>query len=249
MNALGTFFSGLIGPLLDWIRAEQTGPAIAGIILIAGIFIITFALLQTMSEARLIGQARSVIGTASELTFAKNFNFIDQEMRDIEKLKVAWSEFTETLFRPEMDESKNLVRPCQNTVRPHEFFNLPNLAIGPDFVKVFPSIFVGVGLSFTFLGLIAALSTAVGAIEASGANTGAIQTSIADLLKVSSAKFYASLFALFTSIVMTLSLRIMTWRLSSLLKEVNDAIEAGVQYLGPEKLSVDANKLLSEQLV
>jgi len=249
LNQLGSFFEGVIEPLLTWIRADQTGPAIAAVIVIAGILIIFIAAFQTIREAELIKQAREIIGTKSELTFAKNFNFLDQDLREIPKIKVAWSEFAETIFRPELDESGNLVKPCQNTVRPQEFFNLRDLGVGPDFVKVFPSVFIGVGLSLTFLGLIAALGTAVDAINASGANTASIQASIAGLLKISSAKFYASLFALFTSIVMTLSLRVMAWRLIGLLKEVNDAIEAGVQYLGPEKLSIDANKLLSEQLV
>ncbi|MDA9351106.1 hypothetical protein N9R29_01275 [Gammaproteobacteria bacterium] len=161
---------------------------------------------------------------------------------------MAWSEFSETLFKPKFDEAGILLRPCENTVRPQEYFNLRNLSIGPNFVKVFPSIFVGIGLSLTFLGLIAALSEAVVAINVTSGNTTSIQSAIANLLRISSAKFYASLFALFTSITMTLSLRVMSWYLSTSLARLNQALEASVRYLGPEKLSLITNELLLEQL-
>ena len=248
MNDLGFLVEGLIGPLLSWIKEDQTGPAIAGAIVIAGALIVLIALVQTIQEFLIILRARDVIGTANEEHFAKYYNSIDQDLQSINRIQVAWSEFSETLFKPKFDEAGLLIRPCENTVRPQEYFNLRNLGIGPNFVKVFPSIFVGIGLTLTFLGLIAALSEAVVAINVTSGNTASIQSAIANLLRISSAKFYASLFALFTSIIMTLSLRVMSWYLSTSLAKLNQALEASVRYLGPEKLSLITNELLLEQL-
>jgi archaellum component FlaC len=249
LNELGLIFEGIISPLLEWIKEDQTGPAIAGVIVIVGFLIISAALAQTIQEAMLISKARWIVGDGDEEQFAKHYNTMDQDLKEIEKINFAWSEFSETLFRPKFDEEKNLISPCENTVRPQEYFNIRNLDIGPNFAKVFPSVFVGIGLSLTFLGLIAALSEAVVAINASAGDTNSIQAAIANLLQISSAKFYASLFALFTSIVMTISLRLMSWFLNASLNKLNQSIEASVRYLGPEKLSITANELLSEQLV
>ena len=249
LNELGLLFKGIIAPLLLWIKEDQTGPAVAGIIVILGLIIIGIAFTQTMRDYFCIRDARFVISEGDEGHFARHFNTIDQDLVSIKKIGPAWSEFKETLFRPKFDENKELISPCENTVRPQEYFNLRNLGMGPNYVKVFPSVFVGIGLSLTFLGLIAALSEAVDAIDASAGSTDSIQAAISNLLRISSAKFYASLFALFTSIVMTISIRSMTWTLSTSLSDLNQTLESSVRYLGPEKLSITANELLAEQLI
>ena len=249
LHVLGTLFEQLINPMLMWIKGDLVGPAIAGIIVIVGSIIIGVTLALTALELNLIRKAKKIIGHRTEEEFAKDFNIIDQDINKLSKINVAWSEFAETLIRPKFDENKNLLHPCENTIRPQFFFNTRELRVGPDFVKVFPSVFVGVGLSLTFLGLIAALGEAVTAINASAGDTGSIQVAIASLLKISSAKFYASLFALFMSIIMTISLRLMSWSLSSSLSSLNRAIETGVRFLRPEKISLDANELLRAQLV
>ena len=247
MNWIGSFFEGKIGFLLEWIKQDNVGPALAALITAFGLAIISIALVQTLRELRLVRAARAIVGARTEEEFAKNFNVIDQDLSEIPKIKSAWSEFSETLIRPQFDEQSNLITPCENTQRPQSYFNLRELAIGPDFVKVFPSVFVGIGLSLTFLGLISALGEAVSAINASG-DTGNIQKAIGNLLQISSAKFYASLFALFMSVLMTIALRLMSWALSRKLAELNRSIEAGVRFLTPEQLARDANDILRNQL-
>jgi ABC-type transporter Mla subunit MlaD len=248
METLGIIFEGLIRPLLLWIREDSVGPALAGIIMIAGLIIIGYAFVGTWLDHMLIARARQVVGNRTDDEFANDFNTINQDLEAIPRIKTAWAEFSETLIRPRFDEQNNLLAPCENTTRPHVFFNLRELGMGPDFVKVFPSVFVGVGLSLTFLGLISALGEAVAAINASAGETSSIQTAIGNLLKISSAKFYASLFALFMSVLMTISLRLMSWKLTSDIGALNRSIEAGVRFLTPEKLAIDANEILKNQL-
>ena len=141
-----------------------------------------------------------------------------------------------------------MVNACANTVRPQTYFNSSELGMGPNFVRIFPSVFVGVGLSLTFLGLISALTVAVDAIEGSAGNTASIQSAIASLLQISSAKFYASLFALFMSVIMTLTLRLMSWQISRRLQDLNRAIEEGVKFLASEQLAREANQIMQLQL-
>jgi uncharacterized phage infection (PIP) family protein YhgE len=248
MDWIGLLFEGNIRFLLDWIKQDNVGPALAAIITIFGAAIILVAFVQTVREYRLIGLARSIVGKRTEEEFARDFNLIDQDLSVVPKINAAWGEFSETLIHPEFDEQSNLVTPCENTQRPQSYFNLRELDMGPDFVKVFPSVFVGIGLSLTFLGLISALGEAVQAIEASAGDTSNIQDAIGNLLQISSAKFYASLFALFMSVLMTISLRLMSWGLSGQLARLNRSIEAGVRFLTPEQLALDANQLLENQL-
>ena len=48
METLGTIFEGLIRPLLLWIREDSVGPALAGLIVIAGTVIIIYAFIGTV---------------------------------------------------------------------------------------------------------------------------------------------------------------------------------------------------------
>ena len=249
MEWLGPEFEALITPLLDWIRKDSVGPAIAGLIVIAGTLIFALGIYRTSREFAWLRRAKNVIAWRSDDEFAKAYNVIDQDLGEIQKVGFAWSEFSETIIKPQIDAQGAVIRPCENTVRPHTYFNLRDMGIGPDFIKVFPSVFVGVGLSLTFLGLISALQTAVEAINTSSGNTESIQAAIGDLLKISSAKFYASLFALFMSVLLTISIRAMSWALSHELNALNRSIENGVRFLTQEQLAMRSNDLLGEQLV
>jgi ABC-type transporter Mla subunit MlaD len=247
-DQLGIYFKGLILPMLEWIKADNVGPALAGAIVIAGVIILCYAFFATVRDNLLITSAQTILGPGSEANFAKNYNKIDQTLSAVPVISVAWREFKETLIVPVFSDERVLLSPCKNTVRPHEYFNIRSLQLGPDFVRVYPSIFVGVGLSLTFLGLISALDTAVGAINQSGNDSGSMQTAIADLLKISSAKFYASLFALFMSVIMTLSMRAMTWVLIRRIGHLNNLIESSIRFLTTEQLALEGNEIMRGQL-
>ena len=92
------------------------------------------------------------------------------------------------------------------------------------------------------MGLISALSSAVEGIEEAAGDTQSIQASISGLLNAASAKFYASLFALFTSIILTLEIKGFTSLLESKLKHLNAKIEGGVRHLTLESLTLELLK-------
>ena len=245
---LGKNFALLLNPLLEWIRMEGIGPGIAFVIILIGIFLAIIIAFHAVAEYRLLRKARIIFSrSSSEAEFANNYNQIDEEILLLPKINVAWQEFSETLILPKsLDDGTK--KPCSNTERPHDFFNLHDLDMGPGFTKALPSIFIGVGLSLTFFGLISALSSAVEGIEAASGDTLGIQNAISGLLNAASAKFYASLFALATSIFLTIEIKASAWFLEGQLKQLNIAIEHGVNHLTLESLNLESNAIMRNQL-
>jgi len=244
----GTGFAAILEPLLVWIRGDGIGPGLALIIISLGCVIGLYILRFCVRDLRLINQAKKIVQQGkTESEFAKNYNLINQDLLGLRKIDKAWQEFSETLILPKTSE-EGFLMPCSNTERPQEFFNLHDLDMGPQFSKSLPSVFISIGLSLTFLGLISALSSAVVTIDAAQGNTKLIQEGISGLLNAASAKFYASLFALFTSIFLTVEIKWFTSKLEHELKNLNGALETGIRHLTLESLSLESNRILTNQL-
>lgn len=147
---------------------------------------------KTKREKAALNWLRKLVAPAKdEAEFATKFhglNGIVSQNRLSKRRQVAfaWNEYQETLIEWETD-GQLIIR---NAVRPNMFFNLEDLHFTPGFFRILPSLFVTVGLSLTFLGLIAALQSLGQGQEL---NTAAMQT----LLVVASAKFIMSLTGLF----------------------------------------------------
>ena len=236
-------------PLLKWVTEPGVGPGIASIIVIAGGLLLLFILITGIQDYLLISKARAILekGTTQQ-KFSENYNTIDQKLLKLKKVKGAWLEFSETLILPSVSD-EGVKHACSNTQRPHDFFNINDLHVGPHFTKSLPNIFIGVGLALTFLGLISALSFAVQGMANAQGDTASIQSSISGLLNAASAKFYASLFALFTSIMLTIAIKGISAFLSFQIRKLNESIENGVRYITLESLNIQTNVILSNQLV
>jgi len=246
---LGGETASQLKPVLAWITEPGVGPGIASIIVIAGGLLLLFILITSIQDYFLINKARAILAKgATQQTFSDNYNTIDQKLLGLKKIKGAWLEFSETLILPSVSD-EGVKHACSNTQRPHDFFNINDLHIGPHFTKSLPNIFIGVGLALTFLGLISALSYAVQGMANAEGDTAYIQDSISGLLNAASAKFYASLFALFTSIILTIAIKGMSAFLSFQIRKLNESIENGVRYITLESLNIQTNVILSNQLV
>ena len=248
-ESVGIDFAQTLGPLLEWITRDGVGPGLAAVIIVAGLFFLAVIMINGFKDLSHINSALKILEKEGgpQKTFSKNYNKIDQDFLKINKIEHAWSEFTETIIQPTRDE-EGAIHACSNTERPHDFFNLHDLDMGPSFTKILPSIFIAVGLSLTFLGLIAALSSAVQGMEAAAGDTQSIQGSISGLLNAASAKFYASLSALFMSIILTLGIKSVSWILEVKLKHLNQKIETGMQHLSLESLAQKSNMIMTDQL-
>lgn len=147
--------------------------------------------------------------------------------REQEALREAWSEFDETLF---IDESggQPLLR---NSVRPSAFFNIDDLHFGQGFYRIWPGLFVSIGLALTFLGLIAALNALSGKHIDDAA--------MANLLRIASAKFIMSLTGLVCSIVLTIVLRIFVGSLDEQLHRLCRTVEGRINFASLEQIAVE----------
>ncbi len=141
-------------------------------------------------------------------------------------LAEAWEEFNETLF---IDDSRG-APVLRNTVRPAAFFNPDDLHFGTGFYRILPGIFVSVGLSLTFLGLIAALKT----MSSGTINDAAMAT----LLSVASAKFIMSLTGLVCSIFLGIVLRWLAGWLDKALHDLCRSLERRLTFVSLEEIGL-----------
>lgn len=248
LSLLGQFFTRFLSPILDGIRESNIGAGLAFLVLIGGLLVFLFAGWRFYRDSKLINRAKAVLdGVESEADFAEKFQTINQDMEQVPVIGPAWSEFCETLVQPKRGRDGTLV-PAANTVRPSVYFNTHDLPIGPKFLTVWPNIFVGIGLTITFLGLISALTEASSSMADVAGDPLQVQNVVQNLLNVASAKFYASLVALFVSVILTLMLRWVSTRTSNSMGSLNYRIESGVRFLSQESLALRANELIEEQL-
>ena len=197
---------------------------VSAAIVIAGWFAV-----RTLGRLRAIGwMRRRVERWADRRAFSAGLIELDREMiaardegrnRFRRALATAWGEYHETMIVPGAEDMHGVVR---NSWRPSSFFDSEELGFGAGFYRVYPALFVSVGLLLTFLGLIAALT----AIAGGDIN----DESLRELLNAASAKFIMSLTGLLCSIVLTIILRIGAERIERGLRELCHAIEKRLRF-------------------
>lgn len=177
-----------------------------------------------------------------ELKFKEAYSEIDEAFRKVKFLKHAWEEFAETLIFPKEDETAAI----RNTQRPEQYLNSRAAErFGPKFhfYQALPNYFVGVGLLFTFFGLVAALYFASDGIK-EGAELSAMQESLRKLLHAATFKFLTSIAGLFSSICLSVQYRLVTHKLQLKFDRLCDALEHRMTFVFPEIL---LNEQLKEQ--
>lgn len=173
--------------------------------------------------------ARS-IGTITEA--------IDQQANSAERkhLRDAFLEFRDTLVSPISNEEPVL----HNSIRPNQFLNADDLHFTAGFWRIWPGLFVTIGLFFTFLGLISALS-------AMDLSAGKVDASLRDLLTIASAKFIMSLTGLFCSIIFTIVLRIGFVSIEKALYDLCHTLERQLSFISLEEIGFKQLRAVSEQ--
>ncbi len=142
--------------------------------------------------------------------FSDNFYEFDLLMKEGVFLEAGWNEFVETCLL----RDPRLKSDIEITVRPADFINIHDAEHSGLNIKWFHSlsgVYVGVGLLFTFAGLVAALyfsSAAINAVINSGAAPGGgshdsdVQRALAQLLNTATFKFLTSIAGLGCSIAL-----------------------------------------------
>ncbi|WP_404712162.1 anti-phage ZorAB system protein ZorA [Sphingomonas sp. MMS24-J13] len=178
---------------------------------------------------------------AAQQLFANTFYEIDAAMvaggRESHEIRQAWSQFRETI----LDESEV---PMRATMRADGYF----LHLGDDtrILAWWANIFVAVGLTFTFLGIVAALTSTVTALSA--ANGAANMTpALINLLTITSVKFWTSISGVLASIILRVFDR--RWHAANQreLECIVDAVDRGTLFSPPQRIAAEQLRETREQ--
>jgi hypothetical protein len=197
----------------------------------------TKALKARLGALAPIEQAEDV-GTA-QTRFAADFQQIDEAMCAEDgrpALAHAWLEYAETV----VDAGEPVIR---TTARPDEY--LHHLGDDTRVLAWWANLFVAIGLTFTFLGIVAALSYT--SENLNGADSSRMSGVLTTLLALTAAKFWTSIAGVGASI----ALRIFDRRWHSAtgqgLARLAHAIERGTVYLPPQRIAVEQLHELKQQ--
>ena len=245
MTDLGIWFGEFISPILSLLKIDGVGPLLALGLIVLGLLIGTIFTIKFSIFIRELKEAIHAVGEFdSEEDFAEKFESVDEYFSSRRGLSQCWREFTESIIYPHASRSGGDREVIRNTARPFEFFDANAAGFTTPNLKIWPNIFVGLGLVLTFAGLITALTTAVEGMDGA---TEAMQRSLVDLLRVTSAKFYTSLMALGVSIGLTIHFKFLeVWR-DGLFKKLADKIERGMVYVSVEEVAYQQLVELREQ--
>jgi methyl-accepting chemotaxis protein len=174
--------------------------------------------------------------------FRYNFAEVNEAFDRIRMLRHGWSEFKKTLIVPRDGKAA----PIRNTARPSSYLNLG--AIAPElhlpFYQAVPNYFVGFGLLFTFLGLVAALHFASQGVAG---KSPAAQAALQDLLSAATFKFSTSIAGLLSSLLFSIVLKRLTIQLQIHFDRLCSLLEQKLVAVTSEQVATDQQRELEKQ--
>lgn len=193
------------------------------------------AVLEPVATADTAGEAQA--------RFAADYDAIDARMRTADgspTLAHAWLEYAETVIDP-------AASPVQSTSHPEAYF----LHLGDDtrVLAWWANLFVGFGLTFTFLGIIAALTATTDSIKDAGADAGHMSGALVTLLTLTAAKFWTSIAGVVCSIVLRWFDRRWHSRTLRNLSRVSHLVERGTCFVPAQRIAADQLRELKQQSV
>ncbi|WP_428681689.1 methyl-accepting chemotaxis protein [Reyranella sp.] len=220
------------------------------------LFVLLAALLSVMSliafrrRMLLSHAARRIRASGDASGFQNQLHDIQRDIRrgrgsDGRRLAESFEEFRETLIEPARHGEGHV----RNSVRPSTFFNLDDLHMGLNGWRIWPSLFVSIGLLCTFLGLIAALAQTQASLEAGGGEQAQMIAALEGLLRTASAKFIMSVTGLFCSIVFTFGYRFWSGQLESSVARLAQDLEKRMDFVSLEALADQQLVAIKEQTV
>lgn len=187
-----------------------------------------------------LAQARALVEKSeSPAEFFAAFERVDLRLAEDPILGHAWTEFAKTLLRSPEDAA------IRYTVRPGHFFESEDLAGGVvnlDMIRAVPNYLVGIGLLFTFLGLVAALYFAGQGVTARDIHDA--QAALKQLLQAATFKFMTSIAGLGGSIVFSIAKKRLIARLERHTEAFCMALERRMGLITPVALAEASHREL-----
>ncbi len=253
--------SQLVGPLSQWVldnvlvffNEPDSGLKVAFVlVLVAFAVSVTVFVKSYFSCGRRISRVNKLLRAINgrrEFSKPNVYESFSQKIESDKLLRRAWREFTETTVSPEELESnfKGGGRFRLNTRRPHEYFNpqVIRAANVPPDIK--PSAFVGIGLLVTFLGLVAALTSAATAFTGDSGAGDQIEKAIGELLVVAGSKFFASIGGLMGSMLVALGHHFGRVVIAVRFAEMNELLEGRLLFVSDTEASIAQYKYAVNQ--
>ena len=232
----------LIDLLLSFFRNDNTALFLAGtMIILAIILIIDY---RQRISAPVINDLKNINNLFSKTynseTFSENIEDINEKIKSPEfyNIKPIWLEFNETLTT---QKDLNGRQTWFNTKRPEEYFTPTSVTRNRgnfNSIESWGNFFVGAGLLFTFLGLVAALDQASSAISAANDNTTDILKALELMLQISAFKFMTSVAGIFCSIMISAYARSSQNKVFGYLNRFNDQLERCLTFMPIEQLQL-----------
>jgi len=176
-------------------------------------------------------------GASGQRDFARHFNELDLQLGGVATQSAAlidgWSNFRGLLV-------ENGDGRLATTARARDVFD--PLDEPARALEWWANILVAVGLVITFLGIVAALSEATGAIGTG--NPAEVQAALMGLLAIAATKFWTSIAGVLASIVLRIVARLRRRRITQLETGFFAVLDACVVYMPPEKVALEQMKAL-----
>jgi methyl-accepting chemotaxis protein len=224
---------------MDWL----SGPfSLVNNIYVTGSLSLLILVIASISWLRLVrAPARNIDATLDQSTALLKgiqnplsesaFASIDENMTNNPLLRRSWFRYREDLW----EERLQSFRPAS---RAFSFENIVPDQMNLGLVDSIPNLLLGLGLLFTFIGLIAALYFASQGVSA--ASTEEAKKSLGDLLHAATFKFVTSLVGLACSMLFTLGERRRLNEVTSRITILSDELDRLLPVRGPLQLQVEA---------
>lgn len=203
--------------LLNIINQPAVPWIIAMIIMCLAIFLWFSFALALMRIMRQLKSIQKLFDKHDPLSFAQHYAEIDAQLQKQPLLAQQWQTYRQTLLPPRQADT-----PVYYTQAPQAYFNIAGLIesrINLRLYQAVPNILVGIGIWFTFLGLVAALWFASQGVAADDINQA--QQSLRDLLHAATFKFVTSIAGLMASIIFSWAEKARLHQLSKQLETLN----------------------------
>jgi hypothetical protein len=230
-------------PLFNVFKHPDVAIGLALAMIVVALIILAWFVTRQMQP--ILGALRRVQNQLKTITdhstFSTDFAKIDETISSERFLKHAWEEFKETLIT----EEPGVIR---NTARPSAYLNIGCVASDlhlPTYQAI-PNYFVGFGLLFTFLGLVAAIHFASEGVAGDVAHA---KESLGNLLTAATFKFATSIAGLISSLTLSIVIRLYIARVQRGFEGVCKLLEQRMTLVTPESLVLQQVIELRKQTV
>lgn len=177
------------------------------------------------------------LGKNRQDEFYSQFKAVHSQILRIPGLRHTWREFVDSMYFEDA-ATTTLHKKAYISHRPAHYFNRDSVLGArlnlPQFFA-YPNYLIGIGLTFTFIGLAAALHVAQ-----AGLASGAGQQALKDLLAVAALKFISSIVGISSSLAVSAVQRVRVRAFQQKLNAFCDLLEECTKYKSAEKLLHDS---------